>query len=74
VRVVARSLRASRKGTVSFRVGCPAGEKHCKVTPQLESRGKTAARKTVAIAGGKTVTVTLQLSKAVRRRLTATAT
>ena len=70
VSVVARSLRASRKGTVSFRIRCPANEKRCKVTLQLKSRGKAVARKTVTIAGGKTVTVTLQLSKAARRRLT----
>ena len=69
VSVVARSLRASRKGRVSFRVGCPSTEKRCKVTLQLKSMGKTAARKTVTVAGGKTVTVTLQLTKAVRRRL-----
>jgi hypothetical protein len=69
VSVVARSLRASRKGTVSFRIRCPANERRCRVTLQLKRKGKSAARKTVTIAGGKTATVTLQLSRAVRRRL-----
>ena len=49
---------------MSFRAGCPSTEKRCKVTLQLKSMRKTAARKTVTVArGGKTVTVTLQLTR-----------
>lgn len=69
VSVVARSLRASKKGTVSFRVRCPATEKSCKVTLQLKRGGSVVASKTVTVLGGKTVTVTLKLAKAVRKQL-----
>ena len=69
VSVVARSLRASKQGTVSFRVGCPATEKQLQDPAPAQERGKTAASKTVTVAGGKTVTVTLQLSKATRQQL-----
>lgn len=69
VSVVAKSLRASKKGTLSFRVGCPATEQSCKVTLKLKRAGKTAASKTVTVKGGKTVTVTLTLNKATRKLL-----
>jgi exo-beta-1,3-glucanase (GH17 family) len=70
VSVVARSSRASKKGTVSFRVGCPKAETSCKVTVQLKRGSRAVARKTVTVKGGKTVTVTLTLSKAARLQLT----
>jgi hypothetical protein len=69
VTVVGKSLRASKHGTVSFRVGCPAGETRCKVTLVLKRGGSVAASKTVTVQGGKTVTVTLQLAKAIRKQL-----
>jgi hypothetical protein len=69
VSVVARSLRASKRGTVSFRVGCPATETSCKITLLLKSAGKAVARKTVTVKGGKTATVTLLLNKATRQQL-----
>jgi hypothetical protein len=69
VTIAAKSLRASKRGTVGVKVGCPATETSCKITVQL-MRGKTvAAKKTVTVKGGKTKTVTLQLTKAVRRQL-----
>jgi hypothetical protein len=69
VTVAAKSLRASKRGTVDVKVGCPAAETSCKITVQL-MRGKTvAAKKTVTVAGGTTKTVTLQLTKAIRRQL-----
>jgi hypothetical protein len=69
VTVVSRSLRASKRGTVGVRVGCPATEERCKVTLVLKNGHKSAARKTVTVKGGKTVTVTLKLNKATRLQL-----
>jgi hypothetical protein len=64
-----KSLRASKKGTVGVKVGCPATETSCKITIDLK-RGKTVvAHKTVTVAGGKSKNVTLQLNKASRRQL-----
>ena len=69
VSLVAKSLKASKKGAVSFTVGCPATEATCKVTLKLKSGAKTVASKTVTVKGGKTKTVTLQLNKATRQQL-----
>jgi hypothetical protein len=69
VTLVAKSLKASKKGTVSFTVGCPATEATCKVTLKLKNGAKTIASKTVTVKGGKTKTVTLQLNKATRQQL-----
>jgi hypothetical protein len=69
VSVVAKSLRVSKGGTVSFRVGCPKTARRCKVTLRLKSAGKTVASKTATIKGGKTATVTLKLTKAARQQL-----
>ena len=69
VSLVAKSLRASKSGTVSFRVGCPATEQSCTIKLQLKKAGKSAASKTVTVKGGKTVTVTLKLNKATRALL-----
>ena len=64
VTLVAKSLKASKKGTVSFTVGCPATEESCKVTLKLKNGAKTVASQTVNVKGGKTKTVTLKLNKA----------
>jgi hypothetical protein len=69
VTLVAKSLKASKKGAVSFTVGCPATETTCKITLKLKNGAKTVASKTVTVKGGKTKTVTLQLNKATRRQL-----
>jgi hypothetical protein len=69
VTLVAKSLKASKKGAVSFIVGCPATEATCKVTLKIKNGAKTVASKTVTVKGGKTKTVTLQLNKATRRQL-----
>jgi hypothetical protein len=69
VSLVAKSLKASKKGAVSFTVGCPATEATCKVTLKLKNGTKTVASKTVTVKGGKTKTVTLQLNKAMRQQL-----
>jgi hypothetical protein len=62
--------RASKRGAVSVRVGCPATETSCTITLVLKRGHSTAARKTVTVRGGTTVKVTLQLTKAANRQLT----
>lgn len=69
VSLAAKSLRASKSGTVSFRVGCPATEQSCKIKLQLKNGSKSAASKTVTVKGGKTVTLALKLNKATRALL-----
>jgi hypothetical protein len=69
VTLVARSLKASKKGTVTFTVGCPATETSCQITLKLKNGKKTVASKTVTVKGGKTKPVALQLNKATRRLL-----
>ena len=69
VTFVAKSLKASKKGAVSFTVGCPATEATCQVTLKLKNGTKTVASKTVTVKGGKTKTITLQLNKAMRQQL-----
>ncbi len=69
VTLVAKSLKASKKGAVSFIVRCPATETTCKITLKLKNGAKTVASKTVTVKGGKSKRVTLQLNKATRRQL-----
>jgi hypothetical protein len=69
VTLVAKSLKASKKGTVSFTVGCPATEQSCKITLKLKNGKQTVASKTVNVEGGKTKTVTLRLNKATKSLL-----
>ena len=69
VSLAAKSLRASKSGTVSFRVKCPATETSCKIALKLKNGGKSAASKTVTVKGGQTVTLTLKLNKATRALL-----
>jgi hypothetical protein len=69
VTFAAKSLRASKKGTVSFTVGCPATESSCTVKVTLKNGRKSVASKTVTVKGGKTKTVTLTLSSAAKKLL-----
>ena len=69
VALVAKSLKASKKGAVSFTVGCPATESTCQITLKLKNGTRTVASKTVTVKGGKTKTVTLQLNKGTRQQL-----
>jgi hypothetical protein len=69
VTLVAKSLKASKKGTVSFTVGCPATEQSCKITLKLKNGTKTVASKTVNVKGGKSKAVTLTLNKATKSLL-----
>jgi hypothetical protein len=69
VAFAAKSLRASKKGTVSFTVGCPGTESSCTVKVTLKNGKKSVASKTVTVKGGKTKTVTLTLSSAAKKLL-----
>jgi hypothetical protein len=63
------SKRVSKRGTIAFRVTCPAARIRCRVGILLKRGRATAARKTVTVRGNTSVKVTLRLSKATRRRL-----
>jgi hypothetical protein len=67
--VVAKSLRVSKRGTVSFWVYCPKAARRCKVALRLKRAKKAVASKTVTVKGGKTKTVTLVLNTATRKLL-----
>jgi hypothetical protein len=69
VTLVAATLRATRKGAVSFTYGCPSTEKSCTITLKLKSGKKTVASKTFTVKGGKSKAVTLVLSKDARKLL-----
>lgn len=69
VTLVAKSLKASKKGTVSFTVGCPATETSCTIKLQLKNGKQSIASKTVTVKGGKTKTVTLTLNAATKKLL-----
>jgi hypothetical protein len=70
ITVVVPSARASKRGTIGVRVGCPATEASCTITVALERGRTTVGHKTVTVRGGTTVKVTLQLTKAAQRQLT----
>jgi hypothetical protein len=70
VTIARRTVTASRKGSVTLRVGCPRGETRCTVDVQLKRKGRRLARKTVTLAGGKSANVVLQLSRSTRQQLT----
>ncbi len=63
------SKRVSKRGTIAFRVTCPAARIRCKVGIVLKRGRATAARRTVTVRGNTSVKVTLRLTKATRRRL-----
>jgi hypothetical protein len=69
VTLLSKSVRVSKRGTVSVKVGCPATETRCTIKLALQRGHSVVAHKTVTVAGGKTVSVTLQLTRALRRQL-----
>jgi hypothetical protein len=69
VTLIAATLRATKKGAVSFTYGCPSTEKSCTITLKLKSGKKTVASKTFTVKGGKSKAVTLVLSKDARKLL-----
>ena len=67
-----KRLRVSKRGRATFRVTCPATEQTCRVGVRLKGtkgalRGRTLARKTVLVQGGRSTKVTLRLSSKTRR-------
>ena len=69
VTVRPRTVRASRTGRVRLRVTCPRGERRCRTDVRLRLGRSVLARKTVTVAGGKTVKVSLRLTRSARRQL-----
>jgi len=69
VTLIAATLRASKKGAVSFTYGCPSTEKSCTITLKLKKGKKTVASKTFTVKGGKSKAVTVVLSKDARKLL-----
>jgi hypothetical protein len=67
--ITPKSVRVSKTGRVTLKVKCPSGETRCKVTMRLKLNGVTVAKKTTTIRGGKTVSVSLQLSASARAKL-----
>ena len=67
--ITPKSVRVSKTGRVTLKVKCPSGETRCKVTMRLKLNGVTVAKKTTTIRGGKTVSVSLQLSASTRAKL-----
>ena len=63
------TTRASKRGTITLRVGCPKSAKRCRISLLLKAGHTTVARKTVRVRGGRSVKVTLKLTKAARRLL-----
>jgi N,N-dimethylformamidase beta subunit-like, C-terminal/Domain of unknown function (DUF4082)/Bacterial Ig-like domain/Bacterial Ig domain len=69
VKLSPRTLRVSKAGTVKVKLACPASAGSCRVQLSLQVGKRTVARKTLTVAGGKSKTVTLRLSRSARRDL-----
>ena len=67
--ITPKSVRLSKAGWATLKVKCPSNEKRCKVTMRLKLSGKIVARKTVTILGGKTMKVSLKVSRWARAKL-----
>jgi hypothetical protein len=69
VALTPRTVRASRGGTITLRVGCPRSAGSCRVALRLELGHGVIATKTLTVTGGQTRKVTLKLTRAARREL-----
>jgi hypothetical protein len=69
VKIVRRTVRATKKGHVTLRVTCPKGEVRCKVDLRLRRGTRELVRKSLTVAGGKSASVTLRLTRSDRLRL-----
>jgi hypothetical protein len=69
VRVVTRTVRVSRDGGMKLRLACPGGEIRCKIDLRVRRGKHQLARRTLIVAGRKSVSVVLRLSRADRLRL-----
>ena len=59
----------SEDRTVAIKVGCPAGETSCRGTLVLRAGGHELARRSFALAGGSSRTLSLHLSRKALRRV-----
>jgi hypothetical protein len=69
VEIVKRTVRATRKGLVTLRVACPRGEIRCTIDLRLRRGKHQLVRKSLSVAGGKSASVTLRLTRSDRLRL-----
>ena len=69
VKVRQRRARVRRNGTVRLRLRCPRTVDECRANVRLRRRGKTLAKRTVTLPGGKTSVVKLRLNRTARARL-----
>jgi hypothetical protein len=69
VKIVKRTVRATKQGLVTLRVACPKGEVRCKVDLRLRSGARQLVRNSLTVAGGKSASVTLRLARSDRLRL-----
>jgi hypothetical protein len=70
VTLSSRTVRASKRGTVTLRVRCPRSESRCTIRVRLVLGRKTIARsKAVKLKGGKSAKITMTLSRSARHRL-----
>jgi hypothetical protein len=69
VKIVKRTVRATRKGLVTLRVFCPTGEVRCRVDLRLRRGKRQLVRKSLTVSGGQAANVTLRLPRADRLRL-----
>jgi hypothetical protein len=69
VEIVKRTVRATRKGLVTLRVACPRGEIRCAIDLRLLRGKRQLVRKSLSVAGGKSASVTLRLTRSDRLRL-----
>jgi hypothetical protein len=67
--LVAKKAIKVRRGIAAIRLSCPAGESRCTGTVRLIRRQATVGRAAVALAGGQTKTVRVELNKRGRAAL-----
>jgi hypothetical protein len=69
VTIAKRTVRATRKGTVTLRLSCPGTETRCRIDLQLVRGKQKLARATKPLAGGQSANLTLRLSRTAIRQL-----
>jgi hypothetical protein len=69
IKIVKRTVRVTNKGLVTLRVACPSGEVRCRVDLRLRRGNRQLVRKSLTVAGGKSASVTLRLTRSDRLRL-----
>jgi hypothetical protein len=69
VRLAAATVRVGTHRTATFRLGCPATERHCTGSVRPTFRGKHLRSVRVNLVGGRSVTIRVALNAAARRSL-----